>query len=51
MEYVRKICPICGSEFEVLEKVEGKAVYCTLKCLSAAQGKVMREKASHFISA
>ncbi|WP_198143814.1 hypothetical protein [Methanosarcina lacustris] len=44
MEYVRKICPICGSEFVVLKKVEEKAIYCTLECLSASQGKMKREK-------
>lgn len=38
MEYVRKICPICGSEFFVLENAEEKAVYCTLECLEKAQG-------------
>jgi hypothetical protein len=42
MEYVTKKCPICGSEFIVLKKVEEKAIYCTLKCLSAAQGKTKR---------
>lgn len=44
MDYVRKICPICGNEFIVLKKVEGKAIYCTLECLSVAQGTVKREK-------
>ncbi len=33
MNYVRKICPTCGSEFLVLEKVKEKAIYCTLGCL------------------
>lgn len=51
MEYVRKTCPICGSEFVVLENVEGKAIYCTLKCLSAAQGRVKKEKISSRVSA
>jgi len=51
MEYVRKTCPICGREFIVLKKVEEKAIYCTLECLSAAQGKMKREKASSFMSA
>ncbi|HOW13951.1 hypothetical protein [Methanosarcina sp.] len=51
MEYVTKTCPICGNEFVVLKKVEEKAIYCTLKCLSAAQGKVKRGKASSGISA
>ncbi|MFY1112290.1 MAG: hypothetical protein AB3K77_11500 [Methanosarcinaceae archaeon] len=37
MEHVRKICPICGREFFVLENVEEKAVYCTLECLAKAQ--------------
>lgn len=51
MEYVRKICPICGKEFVVLKKVEGKAIYCTLECLSAAQGKMKREKVPSLLSA
>ncbi len=51
MEYVTKICPICGHEFVVLEKVEKKAIYCTLECLSAAQGRGKREKVSSAISA
>jgi transcription elongation factor Elf1 len=49
MEYVRKTCPICGSEFIVLKKVEEKAIYCTIKCLSATQGRVKRGKDSSFI--
>jgi len=49
MEYVRKTCPICGSEFTVLKNVEKKAIYCTIKCLSSAQGKVKRGKDSSFI--
>jgi len=43
MEYIRKTCPICGREFTVLKRVEEKAIYCTLECLSAAQGRVKRE--------
>ncbi|WP_200895024.1 hypothetical protein [Methanosarcina sp. 1.H.T.1A.1] len=50
MEYVRKICPICGSEFVVLKKVEDKAIYCTLECLSASQGKMKREKISSLMT-
>ena len=49
MEYVRKTCPICGSEFTVLKNVEEKAIYCTIKCLSATQGRVKRGKDSSFI--
>lgn len=37
MEYVRKICPICGNEFFVLKTAEEKAVYCTLECLAKVQ--------------
>jgi hypothetical protein len=37
MSYIRKTCPVCGKEFTVLEKVEEKAVYCTLACLIKAQ--------------
>ncbi|WP_200895056.1 hypothetical protein [Methanosarcina sp. 1.H.T.1A.1] len=51
MEYVRKTCPICGSEFIVLKNVEEKAIYCTIECLSAAQKKMKREKVSSFVSA
>ncbi|WP_200898085.1 hypothetical protein [Methanosarcina sp. 1.H.A.2.2] len=50
MEYVRKICPICGSKFVVLKKVEEKAIYCTLECLSASQGKMKREKISSLMT-
>ena len=50
MEYVTKICPVCGHEFVVLEKVEKKAIYCTLECLSVAQGKI-NKKAPRVISA
>lgn len=46
MEYVTKTCPICGHEFVVLEKVEKKAIYCTLECLSMAQGKISSGKVS-----
>lgn len=51
MEYVKKTCPICGSEFVVLKTVEEKAIYCTLECLSASQGKIKRENVSSFMSA
>jgi hypothetical protein len=37
MEYVRKICPVCGNEFFVLKSAERKAVYCTLECLAKIQ--------------
>jgi len=46
MEYVIKTCPVCGNEFVVLKKVEEKAIYCTLECLSASKGKMKREKIS-----
>ncbi|MDY9926293.1 hypothetical protein [Methanosarcina sp.] len=49
MEYVKKICPICGNEFVVLKKVEEKAIYCKLECLSASQGKIKREKTSSLV--
>lgn len=38
--YSTKICPICKKEFMVLDSVEEKAVYCTLKCLLEAQDKL-----------
>jgi len=50
MEYVSKTCPICGSEFIVLKRVEEKAIYCTLECLSASQKKIKREKISSVMS-
>lgn len=37
MEYVKKVCPICCSEFFVLKSADEKAVYCTLECLAKAQ--------------
>jgi len=40
MDYVRKICPICGEEFVVLNYVEEKAVYCTLHCLLESVNRV-----------
>ncbi|WP_164481298.1 hypothetical protein [Methanosarcina mazei] len=49
MGYVRKTCPICGREFIVLKKVEEKAIYCTLKCLSTSRGEMRREKVSSFV--
>jgi len=39
MNYIEKNCPSCGREFVVLKRVEKKAVFCTLKCLSKAQTK------------
>ncbi|WP_156151218.1 hypothetical protein [Methanosarcina sp. WWM596] len=38
VKYIKKICPICNTEFFVLESVADKAVYCTLGCLVKAQG-------------
>ncbi len=40
MEYIKKICPVCGNEFVVLKCADDKAVYCTLECLSEAQGSI-----------
>jgi len=37
MKYIKKICPICNTEFFVLETVDEKAIYCTLECLGKAQ--------------
>ncbi|WP_204245346.1 hypothetical protein [Methanosarcina horonobensis] len=51
MEYVTKICPICGNEFIVLKKVEEKAIYCTLKCLLVSQESVKRGAVPSCISA
>ncbi|MDD3248179.1 MAG: DUF1699 family protein [Methanosarcina sp.] len=51
MEYVRKTCPVCGNEFIVLKKVEEKAIYCTLECLSTAQRRMKKENVSSFMSA
>ncbi|WP_197076117.1 hypothetical protein [Methanosarcina sp. MTP4] len=45
MDHVKKVCPICGREFFVLENVAEKAVYCTLECLEKAQeGSGVREE-------
>jgi hypothetical protein len=40
MGHIRKICPICGKEFIVMENVKEKAVYCTLKCLSESHDQI-----------
>ncbi|HIH93265.1 TPA: hypothetical protein HA338_04215 [Methanosarcina acetivorans] len=50
MEYVKKICPICGSELIVLKEVEEKAVYCTLECLLISQERMKGEDISSFMS-
>lgn len=42
MDYIKKICPVCGTEFFVLKDAEKKAVYCTLACLAMAQDRVER---------
>jgi hypothetical protein len=41
--YLRKICPICGNEFTILNTAEEKAIYCTIKCLLDSQNKMNRE--------
>jgi hypothetical protein len=46
MNYIRKICPTCGSEFFVLKDVEEKAVYCTLKCFFEFQDAEMKQNTS-----
>ncbi|WP_440945511.1 hypothetical protein ACSAZL_15470 [Methanosarcina sp. T3] len=51
MEYVTKICPICGSEFIVLKEAEEKAIYCTLECLLISQERMRGEDFSSLISA
>jgi hypothetical protein len=38
----KKNCPICRNEFIVLNIVEEKAIYCTLKCLSESQDKMKK---------
>lgn len=43
MVYIKKICPVCGTEFFVLKDAEEKAVYCTLNCLMIAQEKLKIE--------
>jgi hypothetical protein len=40
MKYIRKTCPVCGNQFVVLESMEEKAIYCTLKCFLEAQDKM-----------
>ncbi|MDI9395933.1 MAG: hypothetical protein QM426_11225 [Euryarchaeota archaeon] len=51
MEHITKTCPNCGNEFVVLKKVEEKAIYCTLECLSATQGNMKIEAISSKVSA
>lgn len=51
MSYIRKNCPTCGSEFVVLEDVEGKAVCCTLKCLLDFQNKLKENEVSSLLGA
>lgn len=46
MDYIKKICPICGNEFVILNTVEEKAIYCTLKCLSESQDKMNKDRLS-----
>lgn len=48
MEYVKKTCPVCGTEFVVLKEVEEKAVYCTLECLSVSRERMKGEDISSF---
>jgi hypothetical protein len=50
MDYVKKICPVCGKEFFVLKNAEEKAVYCTLACLSKAQDRFERRSRTTFPS-
>jgi hypothetical protein len=51
MNYIRKICPNCGNEFVVLENVERKAVYCTLKCFLESQYKLKENEISSLLIA
>lgn len=44
MRYIRKICPACGSEFVVLESMEEKAIYCTLKCFLESQSQTSEDE-------
>lgn len=46
MKYVRKICPACGNQFVVLESMEEKAIYCTLKCFLESQDQISENKTS-----
>lgn len=50
MNYIRKNCPNCGNEFVVLENVERKDVYCTLKCLSECQYKLKESEVSSLVT-
>jgi len=50
MEYVKKTCPICGSEFIVLKEAEEKAVYCTLECLSVSRERMKGDDISSSMS-
>jgi len=49
MNYIRKNCLNCGDEFVVLENVERKDVYCTLKCLLEFQSKLEENEISSLL--
>jgi hypothetical protein len=49
MNYIRKNCPNCGNEFVVLENVERKDVYCTVKCLLEFQTKLKGNEISSLL--
>lgn len=51
MNYTRKICPVCKKEFFVLKKVEEKAIYCTLECLSEAHDQMKGNEISSLLPA
>jgi NAD-dependent DNA ligase len=44
MEYVTKICPICGNKFVVSKTAEEKAIYCTIECLAKAQKSLWHQE-------
>jgi hypothetical protein len=46
MEYINKICPACGNQFVVLESMEEKATYCTLKCFLESQDQTNEDETS-----
>ncbi|MFW9873833.1 MAG: hypothetical protein ACFFG0_12065 [Candidatus Thorarchaeota archaeon] len=39
MNCMIKTCPVCGNEFEVIEKFGEGNLYCTLGCLEKAKNE------------
>lgn len=46
MKHIIKICPVCGNQFVVLESMEEKAIYCTIKCFLESQDQTSKDETS-----